>query len=563
VRPRHDGVEHLKTVVYGYRYGEVTLPPMATKLSIKFPKGFLKTFPYPKQRAPVKVSLPFHFNFTQPHPCVDDPLTTLSGVMKRLAFKHDLPNNSFLCEFERFVIQYIKENFVPLSACLDVSVETWLESCPYPKWRKDELLKLHQQSRVWQDSFGELSCFIKDESYSCYKFPRGIYSRSDSFKLKMGPISKLISDVFFKLPETIKKITINDRPKYILDNLKREGSVYIATDYTSFESSFTSLLQRKCERHFYEYMVSQLAQGPEFLQFFDQYILSNKQRCKFKFFSFDVECRRMSGEMFTSLGNTFTNMLIMKFLCKINDAECRMVVEGDDGLTSIVGPLPTEDQFHKLGFQIKLEQFDRVSEASFCGLIFDEDEKQNITNPIDVLAELGWCKSSYRDASYPVRLRLLKAKCLSFLYQYPACPIINVLCDRLLSRLTYVTPLFPWENIYDEELRLEILNNLKNIKLIEPGPGTRELMERKFSITTHDQLLIEKELSKIQFGVFNSRNSLLQKYVPNIYYEYFDKYSLAVDCDYAKPPETHVRESYMSLFKGLISSYDGSPFRGN
>jgi len=161
-----------------------------------------------------------------------------------------------------FVRKWLKSNISPLDAKADTSVENWLKDCPYPQYRKDELLRVYRNDRYMGVSFilnevggpslsSASKCFIKNETYATFKHGRSIFSRSDSFKVFSGPWFRLVEKVLFSTDWFIKKKPVDTRAAY-LDNRFKYGSIVgdplnkhfrtLNTDYTAYESSFVKEL---------------------------------------------------------------------------------------------------------------------------------------------------------------------------------------------------------------------------------------------------------------------------------------------------------------------------------
>lgn len=308
----------------------------------------------------------------------------------------------------------------------------WLDDTPYTESRKAQLEVANDEclanGGIWSDpKYTAVKSFMKDETYTDYKYPRAINSRHDAFKCACAPFFKAIEKELFKLPFFIKKVPVRDRPAYILERLYAPGAKYIATDYTAFESLFTKELMMDCEFILYEYMTANLAEGRTWFAMIRK-VLGGINRLAFKHFILELVATRMSGEMCTSLGNSFCNLMAALFIL----AECGTrnavgVVEGDDGLFRVDKRVPTIQDFADLGLNIKIELHDDVATASFCGLIFDRDDLANVTDPREVLASFGWTSAKYLRASDRTHKMLLRAKALSLLYQYPGCPILQPL----------------------------------------------------------------------------------------------------------------------------------------
>jgi len=248
-----------------------------------------------------------------PDPCHRD--TMIAGVRKRAGFAPPIPDYKLLDEFGVFVEKWCKTNLQPLAPTSDVSVPTWLSKTNYPFHRREELQQKWDSiidSWEMEERYYRCKSFMKDECYPEYKHARGINSRSDEFKCRVGPVFKLIEEQLYKHPSFIKHVPVKDRPKYILDMLYNPASKYAATDYTAFESLFTALMMEKCEFILYSYMTKFLPCHDGFMRLCRK-VLAGTNECYYRDFSMQIEATRMSGEMCTSLGNGFTNLMAMFF----------------------------------------------------------------------------------------------------------------------------------------------------------------------------------------------------------------------------------------------------------
>jgi len=413
-------------VAYGYRYGEVKLSKIE---AIKEEYGFgrIKTFD-PVNRAPVAISLGPHFiGAALPHPDRKDPITFKAGIHKRFAYKPPRARDGFYQALRTYVAAWCKRKLTPLSPHTDISVITWLENTDYPAYRKKELLEVYESVvSIWEDpSYADCKMFPKDEPHETYKHIRAINSRSDQFKTYVGPTFKCIENELYKHKSFIKHVPVNERPQYIYDMLYEPSANYLPTDYSSFESLFVAELMENCEFVLYDYMTQHLPNHVEFMRLMRE-VIAGKFKCIYKYFTVHVLATRMSGEMCTSLGNGFTNLMLMNFVCDyIGSTIIGGVVEGDDGLFSIRGKMPVAHDFTEMGMVIKMQATPNLNFASFCGCVFDLDDKINVTNPIEVLLKTAWTTVRWA-SSKPAKLNdLLKCKALSLQYQYAGNPIIQ------------------------------------------------------------------------------------------------------------------------------------------
>lgn len=206
---------------------------------------------------------------TNPKPDLGDAPSFYEGVKYRFLRQPPTADEELLEEFRVFVRDFMKTNFTPLPHDIDLSVDKWLENTPYTIARKNDLKKKYENfmERNQGDEYPSgrshkklmrVNCFMKDETYPQYKYPRAINSRSDEFKCLVGPVMKAIEKEIFKLDWFIKKIPVALRPYDLFNNVHQEGATCIGTDYTSYEALFTKMLMSVCEQEMFEYMTQEL-----------------------------------------------------------------------------------------------------------------------------------------------------------------------------------------------------------------------------------------------------------------------------------------------------------------
>jgi hypothetical protein len=292
-----------------------------------------------------------------------------------------------------------------------------------------------------------------------------------------------------------------------MEMLSVNGAKFFATDYESFESLFTEELMGACEFQLYDFMTGDL---PEF-KLFSSYVhdmLGGENQCDFYAFRLFLTARRMSGEMCTSLGNSFSNLMFQLFVAEECKCRCECVIEGDDGLGYIYvlagGRLPTAKDYERLGLRIKLEYHDELTTASFCGLIFDPEELINVAEPLEKICRLGWTSRRYTHAREKRLKSLLRSKALSMWYEYRGCPLLSALATRIL----YLTKSYSVESIINSKntttyernrltMALSQFNLATSYEEASPGPRTRLLFEKQFDISVSLQIQIESYMRNL------------------------------------------------------------------
>lgn len=504
----------------GYRSNEVPLPTVPTELAKGKPDGKLKLDSTVKlgklhtvdikRRPPIAVCLgPTVSGVSMPIPDLQNANTALEGALYR--FLRDIPNSKKPNKhFRRFVKLWVRHNLTPIEHSEDLSFESWIKTTPYSDTRKQELRRVHTEIMESGKYKTEVKAFLKDEFYLDYKHARCINSRHDDCKVLLGPYFQAITEKLFDIgtiPWFIKKVPLPERPDYIYDMMYEPGRYYVCTDYTSYESSFTKTRQYDCERILYTEMLRNHPLKHHFIDLYDNGLIGTNN-IKFKWFKLSVEAKRMSGEMNTSLGNGFSNLMFFLYIAKrLNLLNPRGVVEGDDGLFTFDSSISIDKissamktEFVKLGLDIKIDVHQKLSHASFCGMIFDDSDRTIIGNPLKIISSFGWTSAKYLAARLTIKNMLLRSKALSMAYQYPRCPLITELARsmlRLTLKCDVLTFLQKHATSFLDSYHLEIVRDAARLdhdgKLIlgEPGLNTRALFDELYGITIPEQLHIE------------------------------------------------------------------------
>jgi len=456
-------------------------------------------------------------------------------MVKRFGYETPKLNARERRKFLRFVTLWCRHNLNSLTDSEIPTFEEWLEATPYSSARKDELTKVwdKRNRRYSAKRFSMVKCFIKDETYEEYKYPRLINSRVDEAKCYFGPVVQAVSDELFSRPEFIKTIPVPDRPKFIRDLLLSSGldDDYIFTDYTAFEAHFIPEVMDITQFVLFKHMLKGTQLENEWLSNYRR-TMAGTNHLQFKFFRASIKGCRMSGEMDTSLSNGFANLMLFLYVVSKKHGRAVGVVEGDDGLfrVSPSSAAPTKEDFEQLGFTIKIGHTRELSEASFCGQVYDMDDLLVVTNPLEVIARLGWTSKKYVGASYTTRMQLLRARGYSLVYQYKGCPLLEILGRRILH-LTEGVQLS--ERIFFnmdswERAKLRAATNASLPDFCPPGLRTRQLVEKLYSIPMAEQYELEEQFANLELG--KCVMPCLDR-VPSSWKDYYNEYSTTWRCD--------------------------------
>lgn len=466
----------------GMRVGEAPLPKAVTLNPEVLISGSQRNMP----RAAMFRKLPYGSTPLHGPVCCDanDPATQVRGLQVRLGRGLPTPQPAALRELTIVVDEYLAK-IPPLNSIM--SVEEWLDTTSYNQKRKSDLLatfdSLHGAPPTFKQK-SKISSFIKREMYPTFKAPRWINSRSDFFKVYSGPAFKGIEQVIYNDPHFAKHIPVPLRPARIL-GMKKDSARYFATDFTSFEASFTQEVMQCLEIRLYSHMLKNFPQLRDEICSTICGYNSGSTRAGVRF---RCHGQRMSGDMCTSLGNGFSNyMVVMYMMKKHGHKEWDCVVEGDDGLVAVYdeGPLPVPEDYADLGFSIKIEHVDEPELASFCGVKYVDG--QILRDPSDFLMSFGWT-SSFMTAGPKIMHQLLRAKALSAVYETPQCPIVGAIARRALEKTAGYAPRFVFDGYHD------VPRDTKNTPDFAPSDKVRDVFARLYGIDAEAQKEIENKI---------------------------------------------------------------------
>lgn len=407
----------------------------------------------------------------------------------------DLPelDRELLRDFDSFVDKRVSELIVPITDTQLLTEQEWLERTHYNGSRRKELsargdmdvsLFLFCAKFLVNKAFGKLYLDLS------FKTMRGIISRSDEFKMFSGRYFKSLEDQLYASDCYIKHVPVKDRVGHVLRFFEDQCGPYWETDFSSCESGFSVAFLRACEIKLYNRAFKNFPLAAKAIEA----ALTGQNVCKFKKFTVKIFGRRMSGEMCTSLGNTFSTQMLLEFVAKKQGVVIKGLYEGDDSLFCCPIRLDS-DLFLRLGFRIKIEKRVDLYSSGFCGLNFSRD-LCSMTDPRRVLMTFGWTTSRLRNSGDVVLRGLLRAKAFSLLYEHPRCPVLSVLAARTLKLTEGVIMRFE-SNWYDSTVQKEsvMYNNQTQSEYVKGiSLEARFCFEELYHIDVKTQLLIEHYL---------------------------------------------------------------------
>lgn len=451
-------------------------------------------------------------------PIIDQPRYAVAGtlphwylgVIKRVIPDLGVTDDALFAEFSHFVDNFIKTNYVtephvePSRAFLD----TWLDNSKYNQTQKQDFIQAFEDyfSGVTDKQIFSCNSFLKKEIYPELKYGRVINSRSDQFKAVVAPYVKLVEEQVFSTNHFVKH-HLPSFTAHRLAQIKERFGTVVETDYSSFEGSFSQRFMQACELKLFKHI---LADNPEILGLIEA-SYSRPNKIIFKdgsYFSFKGS--RMSGEMWTSLANGFSNAMLLEFCAYKAGAEVDYIVEGDDGFYGTTNKFDNTI-VERLGFRLKIEEVNDINDCSFCGVKVDSTGT-NTGDAMKQLTNLGYtCDPGCLQPRANKRRRfMLKAKMMSAKVIFGNSPIMHTCVNRVLRKystthlvgnrrnILYTT--FYWvqklglDKFLDEE---EIHSPVRQ--------EDRQLFEELSGVHVNEQCRIEREIHSIDDDVFTLR----------------------------------------------------------
>jgi hypothetical protein len=508
---------------YYYGYNLVSVPIVdKSDYIIKFKTGH---FVYKPQMCQLMAGICNLVPYS-PSVCLRESAT--NGWIKRMSSDAIISaeGKSHFKKINNFVKNDVRRKLKPLpnlhyfERILEIFDE-WLPTTSYPLSRQNELRQrlmfLIPDLESWLTSLVNalsgrmdhrarkilsLKEFVKNEFYDFLKHARTINSRSDYYKVLVGPVCKLMEAVVYDLTNPIgkhfiKHVPDHERSHYLQEHVFTEGSVYAASDFKQFENSIGVYCQTNIEMVVYKWL---LRNNPRVFKILQCQLLD----CNMVSRHFNVRagCRRMSGEMTTSLGNGLTNLYLFKYCAKLNGYNpdlLRGVVEGDDGLWALPNKQFDTRCMKEMGFQLKLIWHEKFNTASFCGKIFDLENHVVMTDPYYVAASCGWA-TCYGKVTHERRAMITRCKGESLISQFPNCPIFPALGDMMCrvcgvsvnSAKTWLKRSRDYSS-YDKQRMMQALE-CRPKDAFSVTPSTRVLFAELYGMSVENQLLIEARL---------------------------------------------------------------------
>jgi len=276
-------------------------------------------------------------------------------------------------------------------------------------------------------------------------------------------------------------------------------------DFESFEAHHTGVKYQISQ--FWKRHVLQNVFGAQHFFDLESQLGSENNECQFKDVFVAVWQRLMSGKMTTSSDNAVLDLCLMLFMMlrtryphltseELVDHcdECPLIVEGDDNMSLSSWP-KAQCLIDGLGIKLKMEHHSDFSQGSFCGIVADYDNLENVVDPRKVLADFGVLEMKWAGARPSRAIALVRAKAFSYGFAYGACPVVASYARYILrvtsghdARWAVQHQDWYYRGLVDDAIRIGHNNLFREVQA-----STRLLVAKLYGVSLEQQKVMEDQ----------------------------------------------------------------------
>jgi hypothetical protein len=436
------------------------------------------------------------------------PINQLHSAVHRFGGALPPGDRSVVQHFVSYARHVIRAEFGQLPDDEMASFSLWAAECSRGRSYARNLAQKRKDTGVLEGAHYSNASFLKHESYAEPKYPRSINSYSDFSKGVLGPVFKKVDECLFRHRCFVKGKSLRERNDLLNDAFGTQR-VFV-TDFSSFECHHRAEFAKLgCFWVFHVLANTTFASATKRL--FAAFMLGTNT-CEFPAVRCELAETLMSGAVWTSSANSALNLLLMSYLYLRSTHGCLTprelakrfsqfhgFVEGDDG---ICGDFHPEcGLVEALGLKLKFASFRDYSDSGFCGTFVPEVGDVDLCcDPRKVLSNFFVLDYQHHNCRPSVQAGLLRAKALSYYYQYSSCPIVGPMAYATLERTRGITPLWVSKDTYRAKLEAEIQHHAVATKFyrIPPVVSTkaRVFIEEKFGFSLSWQQKFENTIAE-------------------------------------------------------------------
>lgn len=426
-----------------------------------------------------------------------------------------------------------------------------------------------KEGKMLFELWTSVEAHVKWESYKGeMKYARMIFARVDWFKVMFGSYAKITQQVIYEtLPQfCATNLPVRDLPKHMVDKY-RLCSLILSTDFSSFEGHNYPWIMYNV---FFKFLITIWGIEFDVELFICMGVMTSTNRIINIFVWCNIDAKVMSGEVWTSICNWITNVILISFIVECEgfcfntgffshefsfkffrgkklppvNSELVFTAAGDDGMTGLplfdwidYSVLKKSDYLEIYGVLLKLDIKDGIAGSGFLSKVYSENDMQTLCDPIKQLAK-GILPIKYANSKIGVKKALARARAMSLLYEFGSCPVVaayarcvirctrNVQLNRALINLKK-DDWYSFEKVMEAVNWYEENEKGKYDKIDVIGSESRQIVEDCFGIPVCTQLVMERYFNEtddtsypIEFNV-----PCIDLVCPSTESEFYEKYT--------------------------------------
>lgn len=453
------------------------------------------------------------------YPCRRDPVNQMCGLISRVGAMMPERSPVRINHFVKYCQAFI-HTMTPLSDADIPSLEEALKRTKYPNKWCDYLRQVRHNTRHYSKDLDRIQMFIKLEPASwgvdldgneIPGEPRCINAQSELATSILLPFFQEIDKRIFNHDEHkyfIKGYRPSEIPHILLSKMGL-GEV-MTNDFSSFEAHHSGDYAYVLYYLFMHMIRGLSSRRP--IQVLLKKMVMGVNRIDGMYFTIALLQRMMSGVLWTSSGNGFLNLMFMSYISQVRgdeypDVDMMVqwtrssfsgVVEGDDSIM----PKPswpveeTTSIIRQLGLNAKVEIFESVNKAGFCGVQCDSDSMVSVRDPIKAIRKMQAIPMKYSDSPASVHRALLRGAAISGKDIAGDTPVFGAYCDWVLRATRgydverYRVELDSYNReSFDAAVRDKLWQREANVR-----PSSRGLVEQLYGIPVALQYELEHRI---------------------------------------------------------------------
>lgn len=426
-----------------------------------------------------------------------------------------------------------------------------------------------KEGKMLYDLWTTVEAHVKWESYKGeMKYARMIFARVDWFKVMFGSYAKITQQVIYEtLPQfCATNLAVRDLPKHMVEKYKL-CALILSTDFSAFEGHNYPWIMYNV---FFKFLISIWGIEFDIELFICMGVMTSTNKIVNVFVWCNIDAKVMSGEVWTSICNWITNVILISFIVECEgfcfntgffshefsfrffrgsklppkNTTLTFTAAGDDGMTGLpllpwidYSVLNDPSYLEIYGVLLKLEMKDGIAGSGFLSKVYSEKDMQTLCDPIKQLAK-GILPIKYANSKVGVKKALARARAMSLLYEFGSCPVVAayarciIRCTRNVQMTRALINLkkddwYSFEKVMEAVRWYEENEKGKYDKIDEIGLESRLIVEDSFGIPTCTQLVIERYFNEtddtsypIEFNV-----PCIDLVCPRTECEFYEKYT--------------------------------------